>query len=514
MKQRLGIAAAMLSDPKLLLLDEPANGLDPAGIVAMRETLKGLAAEGKTVFVLEPHPRRGPAARRRPRDHRRGQARARGPDRGPAARARASSAYGSPSPRSPRRRASSTGSPATGRTPTPERDGGWIAIRLDPSRAAEINRALASAGIYASGLETGSDLESLFLELTRSEQPTSHEGTMTGPVGWGQAGAGSPGGTRRRPRRWPGTERRMRLFTAGLRKLVRRPATFVTFGLLIGLLALIYLAVGASVRHQPRCRDARQTLLLLTFPGAYSLVLSFILGLGGLFAMIFGAAIAGSEWTWGTLKTAVARGESRSRYQLVSFASIAFIVGIGLLVAFVIGVIVALIAAVIAGSRRTASATARRWARCPSSSGAAGWHSPRPVPSGSRSPRSRAASSPGSASGSRSTSASSSRRCSCPTSSSSCRSTRRTGSFGPRPSTGGSAQLVSAPRAERRAARRMALVGRGARRDRALHRASRDHAARRRAPRRRRRVGPSPAARRPPRPRTSGPCRRRGRDTP
>src|SRR5207237_9809991 len=51
MKQRLGIAGTLLSDPRLLLLDEPANGLDPAGIVAMRDTLRRLAAAGKTVFV-------------------------------------------------------------------------------------------------------------------------------------------------------------------------------------------------------------------------------------------------------------------------------------------------------------------------------------------------------------------------------------------------------------------------------------------------------------------------------
>jgi ABC-2 type transport system ATP-binding protein len=51
MKQRLGLAIALLNNPDLLILDEPANGLDPAGIVEMRDLLRGLAADGKTVFI-------------------------------------------------------------------------------------------------------------------------------------------------------------------------------------------------------------------------------------------------------------------------------------------------------------------------------------------------------------------------------------------------------------------------------------------------------------------------------
>lgn len=51
MKQRLGLAAAMLGDPQTLLFDEPANGLDPEGIQWMRRFLKGLADDGRTVFV-------------------------------------------------------------------------------------------------------------------------------------------------------------------------------------------------------------------------------------------------------------------------------------------------------------------------------------------------------------------------------------------------------------------------------------------------------------------------------
>jgi ABC-2 type transport system ATP-binding protein len=51
MGQRLGIAAALLGDPKILMFDEPVNGLDPEGIRWIRTLMRGLAAEGRTVFV-------------------------------------------------------------------------------------------------------------------------------------------------------------------------------------------------------------------------------------------------------------------------------------------------------------------------------------------------------------------------------------------------------------------------------------------------------------------------------
>lgn len=51
MRQRLGLAACLLGDPELLILDEPMNGLDPAGIHEMRDLIRGLVDEGRTVML-------------------------------------------------------------------------------------------------------------------------------------------------------------------------------------------------------------------------------------------------------------------------------------------------------------------------------------------------------------------------------------------------------------------------------------------------------------------------------
>lgn len=141
----------------------------------------------------------------------------------------------------------------------------------------------------------------------------------------------------------------MRLFIASIRRLIRRPVSFITLGLLIGLLTLFTLAVGATARAaEAQGQGGQAALLLVTFPGAYTLIMSFVLGLGGLLALTYGAAVSGSEWNWGTLKASVARGESRTIYQLATFGSIAVLIGVGLVLAFVAGVVAAVIGAALA----------------------------------------------------------------------------------------------------------------------------------------------------------------------
>jgi ABC-2 type transport system permease protein len=163
----------------------------------------------------------------------------------------------------------------------------------------------------------------------------------------------------------------VRVFVSGLRKLIRRPASLVSVGLLVGLLGLILIA-AATVGQNGTGRSAANARALITFPGAYDLVLSFMFGLGGLVAVIYGAAIAGSEWSWGTLKTAVARGESRTRYMLSTFAAIMVMVAIGLALTFALGIGLAVVAANIAGISTAGVSDADTLQRLPAMA-ARGW---------------------------------------------------------------------------------------------------------------------------------------------
>ena len=188
MKQRLGIAAAMLSDPDLLLLDEPANGLDPGGMVAMRETLRYFTGElGKTV-VISSHLlhevemladvvgiidhgrliREGPLAELLEAA---GRVRVRVE---PADMSKAATVLRDLAPDRPLYGVDS-GDQA-----------GWFTVGVAPARAAELNRALAGAGIFAMGLEPGSDLESIFLELT------GRTGTVAAPPSAAPPAAATP----------------------------------------------------------------------------------------------------------------------------------------------------------------------------------------------------------------------------------------------------------------------------------------------------------------------------------
>ncbi len=187
MKQRLGIAGAMLSDPELLLLDEPANGLDPGGIVAMRHTLRGLTDAGKTVFIsshILPEVQQlvdvvgivdhGKLIRE-----------------GRIAELLAEGAHVRIQvPESERAatlaRLEGMGAPME----VVEADAAGlasIALRVAPERAAEVNRFLAEGGIYAAGISSGNDLESVFLSLTESA-PNDEDGTTEAgpPIGWGE----------------------------------------------------------------------------------------------------------------------------------------------------------------------------------------------------------------------------------------------------------------------------------------------------------------------------------------
>ena len=137
----------------------------------------------------------------------------------------------------------------------------------------------------------------------------------------------------------------MALLRMSLLKLGWRPATWLGMAVLAGLIVLFMLALAASASQFDDFGDQLQIRLILSFPNAYTTVAGMILGLGGLLAVAYGAAIIGADWAWGTIRAIVARGESRVRYTLITFLAIAIVLVIGVVATFGIGAAAAVVAA-------------------------------------------------------------------------------------------------------------------------------------------------------------------------
>jgi ABC-2 type transport system ATP-binding protein len=163
MKQRLGVAAALLKDPELLILDEPTNGLDPAGMAEMRTLIRDLGRGRHTVLLSSHLMTEVEQVCDRVGVIRGGQLVAEGTVDELRARTREGLIVRA-EPFAEAKRIVASYEPLD---KIEERDGA-LRIDTDPRRAAEINRALVSAGIAVSELRPErASLEEVFFELTR-----------------------------------------------------------------------------------------------------------------------------------------------------------------------------------------------------------------------------------------------------------------------------------------------------------------------------------------------------------
>ncbi len=164
MKQRLGIASTLLRDPELIILDEPTNGLDPAGTREVRELIPRLAREGRAVFLCSHLLHEVQAVSDRVAIVKKGRMVA----QGTVAELLGSGQY-------LRMRAADNDALTRALAGVPfvsgvERVDGFVRAAAPAEKAAELNMALATQGVYLSELSPWSmDLERVFLDLTGEE---------------------------------------------------------------------------------------------------------------------------------------------------------------------------------------------------------------------------------------------------------------------------------------------------------------------------------------------------------
>ncbi|MCW2679069.1 MAG: ABC-type multidrug transport system, ATPase component [Frankiales bacterium] len=162
MKQRLGIAAALLKSPRLLILDEPSNGLDPAGIREVRELVQRLGSDGRTTVFLSSHLL---AEIQQVCDSVSIMARGRCVATGPVAEVLAGRGSGDVRVRVPQQQRAAQVLTEAGFVVT-EQDGALHVHGVDD--AGEITRTLVRKRLYLTELTPlAADLESVFLDLTR-----------------------------------------------------------------------------------------------------------------------------------------------------------------------------------------------------------------------------------------------------------------------------------------------------------------------------------------------------------
>jgi ABC-2 type transport system ATP-binding protein len=170
MRQRLGIAQALLGEPDVLILDEPANGLDPAGIREIRQLVRRLATDhGIGVFVSSHLLSEIEQTCDRVAIIHRGRTLASGPVRELSARAGTDRVRVRARPAGNAAEALSAFGPVESRPPESD-DDGVIVARIPPDRVPEALRALLSSGIEVFTVERpSSTLEEVFLEITGGE---------------------------------------------------------------------------------------------------------------------------------------------------------------------------------------------------------------------------------------------------------------------------------------------------------------------------------------------------------
>jgi ABC-2 type transport system ATP-binding protein len=310
MRQRLGIAAALLHEPRLIIVDEPTRGLDPAGQHGIHTLIRSLASQGRTVFFSSHTLAEVETLCEQVAILMEGRLIAQGRvadllRRGHGLFLRVAG--------EPGRAAALLRTVAW--VADVAREGEALLVDAPTERAPELNALLISNGVPVLEMRTNErHLEELFLELTKSPPPP------LAPM--------------------------LNLIRAEWLKLTRRPLTWALLATCLGLLAL-QLAVqalavildsagllGHEVFQPAQLEEYRRRVV---FPGVIGAVFGHLNGLGGAFTVILAAGAMGSEYGWGTLRTQLARTPDRTAYLLAKLAALLLVLAAGMLITLVFG---------------------------------------------------------------------------------------------------------------------------------------------------------------------------------